>query len=225
MAVQFQDVNASFSETLNSLIASLREDQVKKETVSVRELLEMVGEQGLLIFCMILTVPFLVPFTIPGVSTVFGALIMLISIGIILNRVPWLPGFLMKRSIKTEGLIRVFEGSAKIFGRVERIVRPRWSAFSANKAVNRFNGIMLFIAGFLLILPLTWLPGSNLFPGYAILFLAAGILQRDGLLIVLGYVLNIATVIYFTAVAIGLLVAGRSVLELFREQTPTPTAP
>ena len=53
--------------------------QVKSDTVSVRELMQMMGEQGLLVLCALMTLPFIFPVSIPGVSTVFGAAILLIG--------------------------------------------------------------------------------------------------------------------------------------------------
>jgi len=187
MSLQFQDTRKSFTDAerrfaqaLTDLIAALPQDKV-----TVRELLSLIGEHGLLLFCMILTIPFLTPIPLPGVSTVFGLIIMLISLGVIFNRVPWLPNALMKREMESEGLKPVLNSGASA----------------------------------LLILPLPILPFSNTLPGWAVLVLAAGILQRDGLLILLGYILNIATIIYFGIVALGVIAAGGSILELFREST------
>ena len=67
-------------------------------------MLALVGEQGMLLFCVLLTVPFLLPVSIPGVSTPFGLLILFIGIGITLNRVPWLPAILMERRFAAEQL-------------------------------------------------------------------------------------------------------------------------
>lgn len=65
--------------------------QVKSDTVSVRELMQMMGEQGLLVLCALMTLPFIFPVSIPGVSTVFGAAILLIGFAITVNTLPWLP--------------------------------------------------------------------------------------------------------------------------------------
>jgi len=71
------------------------------------------------------------------------------------------------------------------------------------------------------------LPLSNFLPGWGLLLLGAGILQRDGYFIAVGWVLNIITFLYFAAVAVAVLVAGGSILQLIREPaaatiTPTP---
>ena len=46
--------------------------------------------------------------------------------------------------------------------------------------------------------PFGLIPLTNTLPGLAILFLSVGILQRDGGCILLGYLTNLVTVVYFT---------------------------
>lgn len=62
--------------------------------------------------------------------------------------------------------------------------------------------------------PLGLVPFSNTLPAVAILFLSLGMLERDGLLIVAGYLMNVATIFYFGALAIGAVVAGQGMLSL-----------
>ena len=101
----------------------------------------------MLFFCIILTIPFLTPIPLPGVSTIFGALIMLIAIGVVLNRVPWLPRPLMDRRIASQQLAPVLDGGAQLFARFERFIRPRWLVLTHGATTNRLNGVLLFIAG------------------------------------------------------------------------------
>jgi hypothetical protein len=212
MAVQFQDSRHTLSETLNETARSLKGDKI-----SVRQLMEAVGEKGLLFFCMVLTIPFLVPVSIPGVSTVFGLVIILISIGIILNRLPWLPNRIMQREFETASLTPTLEKGAELFKRMDRWVRPRLNFLTDGAAINRINGLALLFGGLLLIFPFGFIPFSNTFPGWAILFLAVGMLQHDGAFILIGYILLVVTVIYFGGLLGGALLAGGSLLELLRQ--------
>lgn len=100
MAIEFGDTQRSLSDTLNGMIASIR-----GETITLRELMTEIGEQGFLLLCALLTLPFLLPVSIPGVSTVFGAAIILISVSITLNRLPWVPRRILDRKIETEKLV------------------------------------------------------------------------------------------------------------------------
>ena len=66
---------APLGEQLASVINNLPEDKL-----TLGELLEVFGDEGLLLLTMLLTVVFLIPVSIPGVSTVFGAAILLVGI-------------------------------------------------------------------------------------------------------------------------------------------------
>lgn len=210
--VEFQDTQDSLSMTLRRVGEGLPEG-----TVSVRYLLSVVGEHSMLLLCIILTIPFLTPIPLPGVSTVFGALVMLIALGIILNRLPWMPRQVLDRPFSSQQLSRVMERGAQIAEKIERFVKPRLSGLTSTTTVNRINGLLLFLGGALLIIPIPFIPLSNMLPGYGILFLSIGMLQRDGVMILLGYLLNVITLVYFAAIAVGVVLAGQSLSVLFTE--------
>jgi hypothetical protein len=203
---KFKDTQTTLSQTLRDTAATLQ-----RESVTLRELMELLGEQSLLLFCAVLCVPFMLPVSIPGVSTVFGIVIILIGVGVTLNRVPWLPGRLMKREILREHLVPALEQGARTFDRLERWVKPRFKQLTTGAAVNRFNGLVLTFAGILLIFPLSFVPFSNTLPAVCIVLLAVGMLQRDGYFIIAGYVALVITVIYFVGLALLLIAGGHAI--------------
>ena len=210
MTVEIHDTKASLSRVLTGAATSL-----KGETTSVRELLGLIGEQGMLMLCIFLTIPFLVPVSIPGVSTVFGLLVILIGVGVALNRVPWLPNRLIDRRFPTRKLCPALEQGAKILQRLERFLHPRWGALTRSAAMNRFNGAMIVLAGLLLMAPFGLIPFSNTLPALAALFLAAGMVERDGLFVFLGYLSIVATIVYFGVLIAGAVAAGVGLHRVF----------
>jgi hypothetical protein len=72
----------------------------------------------------------------------------------------------------------------------------------------------MIVAGVLLLFPLGLVPFSNTFPGIAVLLLAAGLAQRDGLFVLLGYTMVVVTIVYFCALAYAVFVAGASLQDL-----------
>lgn len=201
--VEFRDSTVPLSQTLRELALSIEGDKV-----TVRELLAIIGEKGLLLALMFLTLPFMVPVSIPGVSTVFGLVAVLISLGITFNRIPWLPDRLLDRSVDAHKLREAIERGARTFSRVDRISHPRLERLSSSAAMNRLAGVALLAGSVLLIFPLGLIPFSNTLPGASMLLLAAGLVQRDGVLILLGYLFLLATIIYFGALAIGVLMGA-----------------
>lgn len=205
----FDDTRQSLSQTLARTI-----DSIGDETITLRQLFVLIGEQGLLVLCALLTIPFLLPVSIPGVSTVFGAAIILISIGITLNRLPWLPRFLLDRSLDAGRLVPVLRKGARTVRRIDRIIHPRLPILTDGVLINRLNGLAIVFGGILLCLPLGLVPFSNTLPALAILFTAAGVSQRDGLFVLFGYLMLCATVAYFAILAFLAFMAGQGLSAL-----------
>lgn len=209
MSAQFKDTEVSLGVALRQLI-----DNIHGEQITLRTLLALIGEQGLLLFCVVLTLPFLLPVSIPGVSTVFGQVIILLGISLVLNRIPWLPSRLMDRPISNAHLIPTLEKGVEMFQRIERWMRPRLTRVTTGALANRLNGLAVTAGGVLLLFPLSFVPFSNTLPAVAVLLLALGMLQRDGYFIIGGYIALIATVIYFGALALIVVLGGQSLYNL-----------
>lgn len=209
MSIPLHNPEKSLGETLQYMSSS-----ITQPTISLRELLELIGEQGMLVFCMFLTIPFLLPVSIPGVSTVFGLVITLIGIGVAFNRVPWLPARLMNRTIERVHLLPALEKGAALFTRLDKVVSPRILALTHGATVNRVNGLLLVLGAILLMAPFGLIPFSNTLPALAILFLAVGMLQRDGIFVLLGYLALVATIVYFGALVGAAILAGQGLSSL-----------
>ena len=202
----FTDTSEKLSTTLEKLIGKLQ-----GQTITLRELMEAIGEQGLLLICAIASLPFLIPVSIPGVSTVFGAAIILVSLAITLNRLPWLPRRILDRQMETAKLVPALKKGIAIVSRLDRYIRPRLPALTTGIVANRINGLALMTAGVLLMMPLGFIPFSNTLPGVAILLFSAGMIQRDGVTVLGGYLFLVLTTIYFAALAYAAFWAGQGI--------------
>ncbi|WP_246617348.1 exopolysaccharide biosynthesis protein [Rhizobium populisoli] len=207
--IQFEDTSTSLSGKLQELIGG-----ISGQYVTLRALMNAVGEQGLLILCAIASLPFLLPVSIPGVSTVFGAAIILISLAIAANRLPWLPKKILDRELDTKKLVPALQRGLGIVSRLDRLLKPRLIALTTGLFVNRLNALAITLAGVLLMFPLGLIPFSNTLPGIAILLLSTGMIQRDGAVVLGGYLFNVITIIYFSALAYGAFSAGRGVASM-----------
>ncbi len=184
----------SLEETIKGV--SLR---LPAEGVTLHDILELIGRDSLLLLCIFLTLIFMVPVSIPGVSTVFGAGILLIGISRLFNRNLWLPARVQRRKVSTEKLRAALDRALKWLRRLERISRPhrlRW--LTAGGPIGTINNLSLILGAGLLMAPFGLIPFSNTLPALAILLLALGLLQRDGVCILLGHLANAATIVYFT---------------------------
>ena len=76
--------------------------------------------------------------------------------------------------------------------------------------------IMSILGAVLLMMPFGLIPFSNTFPAVALLLLAIGLLQRDGVSVLLGHISNIVTILYFALLIGG---GGLAVREVFQRMT------
>lgn len=210
MAIEFADTRETLYAALTRAI-----DSIDGPTLTLRRLLFLVGEHGLLFLCALLAIPFLIPVSIPGVSTVFGAAIILVSIGITTNRMPWLPDRLMDKELDAVKLSGILRRGANVVAKVEALIRPRAQAITGSGFASRINGLALIFAGVLLMAPLGLVPFSNTLPAFAILLLAVGMSQRDGIVVLGGYAMIVATLVYFAVLAWVAFAAGRGLMGLF----------
>ncbi|QLF71071.1 exopolysaccharide biosynthesis protein [Peteryoungia desertarenae] len=209
ITIGFADTDRKTSDVLEDVIQSM-----DGEHITLREILSKMGESGLLLLCGLLSLPFLVPVSIPGVSTVFGAGIVLIGIAITFNRLPWLPSKIADRRLDREKLVPVLKRGVTILRKVDRYIRPRLPFLTTGVLMNRINGLMLTGAGVLLMAPLGFVPFSNTLPGVAILCMSAGISQRDGAMVAASYALIAATILYFSIIVLLAVSAGQSLTGL-----------
>lgn len=202
----------SIGEKLKSITASL-----PPGGVTLSEILDLVGQDGLLILTAFLTIIFMVPVSIPGVSTVFGAAILLIGISRLFGRKLWLPRRIAQRVLPSEKLLSGLESGQVWVHRLERVSRPHRMPWLASPGLmDTINNLALVAAAVLLMAPFGLIPFSNTLPALALLFFAIGLLQKDGLFIVLGHVTNLLTVIYFAVLIVG---GGAAIRGMFLQLT------
>ncbi|MDD3985317.1 MAG: exopolysaccharide biosynthesis protein, partial [Methanobacterium sp.] len=70
--------------------------EIPNEGITLKDFLNLIGEEGGLLTCIILIAPFLFPVSFPGSSIPFGLAILLINIGIISKKHPLIPKKIME---------------------------------------------------------------------------------------------------------------------------------
>jgi hypothetical protein len=189
---------------------------IQSHAVTVRELLALIGEQGLLLFAVFAAVPFLLPISIPGSSTILGALIFLIGVGVMMNAIPWMPDRLLAYQLQSKFVVTILEKASVFFKRFERLIKPRLLALSHSETTNRINGLVLIVIALLLMAPLPFIPLTNTIPAIAIVCLCIGMAERDGVLILIGYVASVISTVYIGAILWGIWFAGANATEWVR---------
>jgi hypothetical protein len=191
------------------------ESAVRDPAVTLRELLGLLGEQGLLVFCGVLAAPFLLPVTVPGMSTVLGLPMLLIGFAVMVSRVPWLPKRLLDYSLPTP-TVRLVLGRVRGWAeRFEHLVRPRLLGLSGSRAINAVNGALVIFAVLLLMAPIPLVPFVNSIPALAVMLLCFGMAERDGAVIVIGYFTTLVATFYVGGLLVLAVYAGVNYEQVF----------
>lgn len=187
-----------------SVVLSEVNSQIPPEGITLEDFLEIIGERGLFMTCMILTAPFLLPVSIPGSSIPFGTTIFLISLRIIFNRSILIPKRILDYKLSKKDLESILNEILRILKPLERIITPRLCILSRGRRMKSFNGFMVAFGAVLLVTPIIAIMG-DFFPSYGILFISLGTLENDGYMILLGYAAVIGTAIYYALIfAVGI---------------------
>jgi len=207
------DPAQSDGQTLGEQIAGMIE-RLPPDHVTLGELLDLFGDEGLLLLTILLTLVFLIPVSIPGVSTVFGAAILLVGVSRLLGRQLWVPAKVRDRRLPSDRLRPGLAGGLRWVQRLEKLSRPhRLRALVDGRVQGIVNNLAFILAALLLMAPFGFVPFSNTLPALALLAYAIGFIQRDGGAVMLGHLANIGTMIYF-----GVLIGGGGMVaqELFK---------
>ena len=150
--------------------------------MKLRTIVEHLHFRGLPALIVLLCVPFLFPVAIPGLSIPFGIAIALCGLRLGLGHSFWMPDFILRREISCDMLQKLVATAAKFYRKMEKLVRPR------RPGMINLMGFMIMIGGILLSLPIPPpFPLTNTIPGLAVIFMALGIMERDGVCTLVGY--------------------------------------
>jgi hypothetical protein len=182
--------------------------------LTLADLLAQLGDEGLLVVSILLTLVFLIPVSIPGVSTVFGAAILLVGISRLSGRPLWIPSRLADRALPADRLRPGLLAGMSWVRRLESIARPyRLRGLVDGRLQGIVNDLAFIFAALLLMMPFGFVPFSNTLPALALLLYAVGFIQRDGGSVLLGHVATLGTVAYFSVLIGGGGLAVRELLQ------------
>jgi hypothetical protein len=183
--------NGSAPQSRLSTDLELLQAQVKGESLTIVELKQSLKGRGSAMLLILLALPFCF-IAIPGLSTPFGIAICLIGACLVMGREPWLPRFILHRRLSSARLAQLLTGAIKVARQLEKFVRPRLGFLHAGPVMLRLVGFGIVIASLGLMLPLP-IPFSNSIPAWAVVLLAIGMMENDGLFVLLGHLTAIAT--------------------------------
>ncbi len=167
--------------------------------VTLREVIVVLQGRAYNLLMLLLALPFLLPIPLPGLSTVLGLVISIIAARLTLGQKPWLPARLLDKKLPQKFFPTVIGGARRVLRFLEVMMRPRLLWLTSPRFV-QLHSFIIFLAAAVLLLPLP--PGTNFPPALCIVIMACGLLERDGLFILGGYVAGALNGVFFTYFAI-----------------------
>ena len=177
----------ALSEVLDRL-----EESVEDEQVTIEHIVEHLGQRS---FPTLILIPALIAASpasgIPGITVSVGLIVALTAAQMLFGRRSlWLPRFLSRRSIPAHRLCQAIGWLRRPLRFVERFLRPRLTLLVKRPLVYLPTLVMMVIGACMPVLELV--PTTGSIAAAAISFFAAGLLTRDGLLILAGLAFVIA---------------------------------
>lgn len=171
----------AISDVLDRLESTLHEGKV-----SVGEIMQHLGPRS---FPALILLPVLVSASpasaVPGVTAAAALIVAVVTVQMLVGRrCAWLPQFLARRTIAADKLGQGVRWLRKPVGWVERFIRPRLTAVFHRPLLYLPLLVILAIACVMPFMEVVPLSGS--IASVAIALFAAGLLTRDGVLVLLG---------------------------------------
>ena len=177
------------------------------DELTLEQLLDSFRHRSYGLFLMLVLIPVFIP--IPaGQGALSGLLTTLIGAQMLWQMEhPWVPRFIGRKTFKRVHIINFLKHCDRWLGYIERLCHPRYGyafdhacagAFSGLQRlwwparIVAFTGLLLVILGILLALPIL---GTNYPFGAIILAYSLGFIERDGILLGLGWILGLIEIV------------------------------
>lgn len=192
MAPEPQPGEAAGLRTHLSLSTLLLEfaDTFGHERVCVRDIIDSLGQRSFGFILLIFALPNSLPMIgIPGVSTVTGLPMLFVAVQMALgHQRVYLPRWIADRTMATADFQALVRKVSPWLKRIEKLMKPRiWVLTQGN--AERWLGAFCVLLAFLLVLPI---PLGNLLPALGILFIALGLIENDGVCVLVGLTIGVA---------------------------------
>ncbi len=167
--------------------------------VTIGALMDALGDAGLGILLIVFALPSFIPTPGLPVGFVSGTVVALIALQVMTGRhTLWLPDRLRNFSMPASILVKGAAYLAKPMRFFERWLKPRYSQFTG-KTARMFLALPILILAISIVLPI---PLGNQAPSIALIAFGFGLIERDGLAILVAIILSVVAMAWLTFVII-----------------------
>ena len=197
-----------FLEILNRLSENSLE-----RSLTLKEVIDCFGIKSHSLLIAFLSLPFLQPVPLFGLSTPMGIMIAIVAFFQVMNKTPWIPKRWRDKQVSGKLLEKILEVAKKYLEKLSKISSKRWEIFFNLKFFLIFNFFVVSIMGLFLSLPLP-VPFSNSIPAWGIFINSIGQIEEDGILIFISYIIFAIALVFFGGLGMGALAAAGTIFGL-----------
>ena len=170
------------------------------ERVSVKEIVDALGDRGLGVLIAIFAIPNILPAAVPLGNVPTGIPVIVFAVQLLL-RVPHLilPDFIARRTVKTSTFKALAPRVAAVLSWFERLLKPRLAAVTL-PGPEHLIGVVCVVLSIVSTLPI---PFAHNLPALGLVLIGLGLIERDGLAILAG-----ATIGLIGTLLLGLVMFG-----------------
>lgn len=178
------------------------------ERMTVEQLLEPLKRRAFGFLLLLLAIPNFIPVPL-GIGGVMGVLVVGLGLEMLFGlEHPWIPGFLKRRTLSREGLLRFLDRITPITRRLEKVCKPRLQRLT-RRPFTFVSGAVMILIGILLALPI---PFTNYLFGAMLIAFAIALIERDGVLVLAVWIATGAMVALSATFSHALLKFFRDIL-------------
>ena len=207
------DNNDISKDRINSTSALINDIYNKnvEDNIKVGTLLKSIDSGGFALLNLIFSIILMIPLP-PPIAIIAGLIVMFLSFQMIIGmKEVWLPKFITEKSIKRTTLTVIVEKSTIYLYKLERFTRRRFT-FVSNPITERIIGAFIFFLAGITLTPIVF---ANTIPGLAIILISFGMINKDGLMVIIGFIVSIFSIfVVWLMISVGLNVVMR-VLDKF----------
>lgn len=174
---------------------------VTRERVTVGEIVAALGDRGLGVLIAIFAIPNMLPSAVPFGNTVVGIFPLIFAVHLVcgFDRL-MLPAFIADRSISASSFKALVPRVAAVLSWFERLLKPRFPGVTGLN-IERVVGALCVVLALITMLPI---PFAHNLPALALVLIGLGLIERDGLAILIGTAIGVIGTVLYGLVLVGL---------------------
>lgn len=156
----------------------------EKESSSFGKLVDELDQHGMAIVLILFSIPAALPVPAAGYSTLLSIPLFLIGLRLLTAKdTVWLPQSVREKNFNPKSFQKLLKPMNRLVTTLEQVSRPRFVNFAQSKLVLVGLGFIICLLAASMALPI---PGTNTAPAFGIFLLGFGLLEKDGIFIVVG---------------------------------------